>query len=399
MTQRRQFGRVRRLASGRWQARYPDGGGGDVSAPHTFATKGDAQRFLTSIEADMLKGAYIDPRGGRTTLAAWSREWLDGDRAKRATTRARDETVLRTHFLPTLGRRPLGAITPLDVRRAVEAMSERLAPATVRTNLGVLAAALNAAVEADLLGRSPVRGIKLVSVRPDAKGTLTPEQLMRLAEEVPGRYRALILLGGMVGLRWSEAIGLRVGRVHFLSRTLEVSETIAEVEGRLSVEATKTESSVRTLSIPEPLIEELARHLATYCPGAGPDELVFTGPKGMPLRRSFAARVFKPAVTRAGLDPTLTFRGLRKVATSFMVDDGVHPRVIQYRLGHATARLSQELYAKGLRRRRSRRREPSRSTVFVRYGHAAGTKAGRRLSRCSQVEVKMASDLGFCEWR
>ena len=73
---------------------------------------------------------------------------------------------------------------------------------------------------------------------------------------------------------------------------------------------------------------------------------MFTGSRGMPLRRSFAARVFKPAVERAGLDPTLTFRGLRKVATSYMVDDGVHPRVIQYRLGHATARLSQELYAK-----------------------------------------------------
>ncbi len=125
-----------------------------------------------------------------------------------------------------------------------------------------------------------------------------------------------------------------------------MSETIAEVEGHLSVEATKTKSSVGTLSIPEPLVEELARHLATYRPGAGPGDLVFTGSRGMPLRRSFAARVFKPAVERSGLDPTLTFRGLRKVATSYMVDDGVHPRVIQYRLGHATVRLSQELYAK-----------------------------------------------------
>jgi len=55
--------------------------------------------------------------------------------------------------------------------------------------------------------------------------------------------------------------------------------------------------------------------------------------------------VFNPAVERVGLDPGLTFRGLRKVATSYMVDDGVHPRVIQHRLGHATARPSQELYA------------------------------------------------------
>ena len=144
MTQRRQFGRVRRLASGRWQARYPDGTGRDVPGPGTFVTKQDARRFLTSIEADMLRGTYIDPRGGRTTLSEWSTDWLGGDPAKRASTKARDQSVLRTHFLPALGHRPLGSITPLDIRRVVEAMNERLAPRTVRTNLAVLSAVLNA---------------------------------------------------------------------------------------------------------------------------------------------------------------------------------------------------------------------------------------------------------------
>lgn len=70
-----------------------------------------------------------------------------------------------------------------------------------------------------------------------------------------------------------------------------------------------------------------------------------TGAKGGTLRRSFAARVFNPAVARAGLPDELTFHGLRHVAASFLVDAGEHPRVIQHRLGHATARLSMELYA------------------------------------------------------
>ena len=303
MTQRRQFGRVRRLASGRWQARYPVGAGQDVPAPHTFATKGDAQRFLTSIEADMLKGAYIDPRSGRTTLTEWSRQWLNGDPGKRATTRARDESVLRTHFLPLLGNRPLGSITPLDVRRTVEAMNERLAPATVRTNLAVLAAVLNAAVEADLIGRSPVRGIKLASERPSARGPSPRGSWSRPSGEVPGRYLALILLGGMVGLRWSEAIGLTIGKVHFLSRTIEVSETIAEVGGAVVSRGHEDRIVGPHTEHPKPLVEELAHHLATFRPGAEPTDLVFTGARGMPLRRSFAARVFKPAVKRAGVDP------------------------------------------------------------------------------------------------
>lgn len=73
---------------------------------------------------------------------------------------------------------------------------------------------------------------------------------------------------------------------------------------------------------------------------------MFTGRQGAPLRRTFAARIFTPAVADAGLDPALTFHGLRHVATSLMVEAGEHPRVIQQRLGHATARLSMELYAR-----------------------------------------------------
>ncbi|HET7522851.1 MAG TPA: tyrosine-type recombinase/integrase, partial [Acidimicrobiales bacterium] len=56
-------------------------------------------------------------------------------------------------------------------------------------------------------------------------------------------------------------------------------------------------------------------------------------------------RVFKNAVAKAGLDGSLTFHGLRHVAATLMVEQGEHPRVIQARLGHATSRLSMELYA------------------------------------------------------
>ena len=56
MTTRRQFGRIRKLPSGRWQARYPDGSGRDIAAPTTFSTKGDAARFLAQMQADLDRG-------------------------------------------------------------------------------------------------------------------------------------------------------------------------------------------------------------------------------------------------------------------------------------------------------------------------------------------------------
>ena len=97
--------------------------------------------------------------------------------------------------------------------------------------------------------------------------------------------------------------------------------------------------------MPAFLIDELARHIAVYRPDTGKDDLVFTSPQGGPLRRYFEERVFKPAVTKAGVAESLTFHGLRHVAASLMVEQGEHPQVIQARLGHPTARLSMELYA------------------------------------------------------
>ena len=158
---RRQFGRIRKLPSGRWQARYPDGLGRDIPAPSTFATKADASTYLARVQTEMERGVWLDPSLGRTTFAEWAREWMTANPAKRATTAARDKVVLETHFIPTLGDRSLTRITPAHIKGCVDAMVARLAPATVRTNVGVLKAVFNAAIDAELIARSPARAIKV----------------------------------------------------------------------------------------------------------------------------------------------------------------------------------------------------------------------------------------------
>jgi len=107
---RRQFGRIRRLPSGRWQARYRTGAGQVHTAPRTFLTKGDASRYLATVEADLARGQFIDPRSGSVTLGQWAEQWL-GRTGKRPNSLLRDRQALDV-FLPELGRRPLGSITP-----------------------------------------------------------------------------------------------------------------------------------------------------------------------------------------------------------------------------------------------------------------------------------------------
>lgn len=251
---RRRFGSLRHLRSGRWQVRYKDTVGREHTAPLTFATKRDAERFLVRTEADMERGAWQDPRLGRITFAEWVEEYLASATHKRATTMARDRAVLEAHLIPALGRRAVAAITQREVQQLVNAMAESLAPATVRTHYGVLRAVLSVAVDAGVIARSPCRGIRLPTAqRRRPIRFLTADELQRLAGATPLEYRAMVYLAGLLGLRWSEVAGLRVGRVDILRRTVSVNETMAEVEGMLTPAGVKSTAGAGRWSCPPSL--------------------------------------------------------------------------------------------------------------------------------------------------
>ena len=113
------------------------------------------------------------------------------------------------------------------------------------------------------------RSLGLQAVRKPERPTLTADELLRLAGAVPARYRALVLLAGTVGLRWGEAIGLRVGDIDFLRRRISVQQTVEEVSGHVRVvAATKSEAGKRTFALPAFLVDELAAHLVAHRQGS-----------------------------------------------------------------------------------------------------------------------------------
>ena len=199
-------------------------------------------------------------------------------------------------------------------------MGATLARATVRTNYGVLRAILGAAVDADMLAVSPCRGVRLPVAKPvRPMRFLSAEQLARLAEEMPAQYCPMVYLAGVMGMRWSEVAGLRVGRLDFLRRTLAVTETRGEVDGRVSVAAVNP-GVAADAGVPMFLVDLLAEHLASRG-RPGPDDFVFVAPHGGALRRSTFRTPVCPAARRAGLDG-LTFHQLVHSAVGLMVLSG-----------------------------------------------------------------------------
>ena len=322
--------------------RRPDG----TAYKRTFRTKREAEQYEASQRTERAHGTWIDPAGATMCLAEWAQHWLETDAAKTATAKATDRSLLRSAILPTLGHRQLGSITPTEVQRLVASWNTTRKPRSVRRTYSVLAAAFNAAVAADMVARSPCRGVKLPVVEPARARVLSAHDLRRLKDELPIQYRAMVTLGANLGLRFGETAGRRVGRLDLKAGILHVEEAVGEANGVLFTKPPKTSAARRSLPLTAAVIDELRLHLLRQGLQGEPDPFVFQAPAGGPLRRGlFRARVWAPACRRAGLEG-LGFHDLRRTNATMLMAAGASIRDAQELLGHKDPRMLLGVYAK-----------------------------------------------------
>jgi integrase len=334
--ERRVFGSVRRLSSGRWQVRYRDLSGVLHTGPHTFTSKADAARYLAMVEADLHRGAWTDPKLGRITLAEWSKRWQATTTNLRPTTRDLYAYLLRRFVLPTFGKVALSSIDVLAVRSWLASLETEGVSASTRAKAyRLLSRILGAAVEAGYLLRNPCTVKGAGQERAPEMRFATVAQVTTLANAIGARYRALVLVAAYGGLRWGELVGLRVRRVDLLHGRVTVAEQVAEVNGKLMAGPPKTEAGRRTVTLPAAAAVALAEHLAHFAE-PGPDGLVFPAPEGGYLRRSnFNRRVWQPATRAAGVEE-LRFHDLRHSAATLALAAGANTRELMERMGHTS---------------------------------------------------------------
>src|SRR5208337_3717357 len=130
-------------------------------------------------------------------------------------------------------------------------------PVVVQTAYSVLARLLDDAVADRLLASNPAKGVKLPKRPPRRNVYLGADQLNELADE-SGRYRSLVLLLGVAGLRWGEAAALRVSDVDFLRRRIELHRNAVQVGTRVVVGTLKSNEN-RTVVLPKFVIDALAQ--------------------------------------------------------------------------------------------------------------------------------------------
>ncbi len=333
-------GTIRKLPSGRWQARItlPDG---EQIAIGSYATKTEADKALLDAAVDQRQGTFVDPSLGRITFGEYSTQWLVERSTIRQRTRELYDQQLRVHLLPVFAKVELASMTPAMIRQwhARCVASAKPSPSTLAKSYRLLRTILNTAVEDELLVRNPCMirgaGVERTPERPVA----TIEQVYQIAEAIEPCYRMLVLLATFTGLRFGELSALTRARVDLQGRTVTVAEAVSELKGGTRVVGEpKTWAGRRKVGIPGALVEPLRMHLVQFAePGA--KGLVFVGPKGGPLRRGNFSNVWKRAVRPLGLDD-LHFHDLRHTGNTLAAATGASTKELMARMGHSSTRAA-----------------------------------------------------------
>jgi integrase len=333
----------RRVQAGRvtYRARWRDPGGRERK--RSFNRMTDARRFLVGVEDAKLRGAYVPPEAGRDGFVEWAERWFRTTLDLKPGTRRTYRQLLDNQVLPTFGRSTLAGVDRLAVREWVAGLVESgLSPSRICNAHQVLAQVFAAAVEGGRLARNPAAGVRLPKRVEREMLFLDAAQIERLADAIGPHHRVLVYFLAYTGLRFGEAVALKVYRLDLLRGRCEVVESATEVGSQLEWGTTKTDER-RTVRLPRFLCDLLAAHLADQPRDL--DALVFTAPMGGPLReRKFLHGQLKPAAVRAGLPGTLRAHDLRHTAASLLIRQGASVKAVQRTLGHKSAVMTLDRY-------------------------------------------------------
>jgi integrase len=394
----RRFGNVRKRESGRYQIRYPGPDGRMRTGDQTYERKGDAERALVLIEAQMASGNWTDPERGKIKLGDYASVWIVERPGLRPRTIDLYRWLLRKHIDPYLGAMPVGKLSARLVREwRATLLGNGVSVSVAAKAYRLLRAILMTAVEEDnMLPHNPCRIRGAGDENAPERPVLTVAQVFELAEQVgrrpvgnirkvPDGYRlrfcrhgemrtypqrfgtrqaaeralwkladegkadsthdrrfiALVVLATFASLRWGEVTALRRSDLDLTARTVRIRAAYVERStGEMLLGPPKSKAGRRIVGIPVVIVPALRDHLAVYVKDE-PGALVFSGVKGGPLRRSGFAKLsaWHHAVESIGM-AGLHFHDLRHTGNQFAANSGVGLKDLMARMGHDSERAA-----------------------------------------------------------
>ncbi|MDQ2903280.1 MAG: site-specific integrase, partial [Chloroflexota bacterium] len=291
------------------------------------------------------------------TLNVFFTSWLHdtAQHAVREKTYIRYCQLIELHVLPTLGKIKLQKLAPQHLQRLYnQKRAEGYAPQTVQHIHRLLHRVLKDAVRWNLIPRNIGDLVDVPRVPKQEMQVLTPEQARQFLDASrDDPLEALYVLALTAGMREGELLALQWKDLDWTYGTVQVRRTIARLPRKgFVVSEPKTAKSKRSIALAPMTLEALKRHRLHQHEqrlAAGPaweeHQWIFCNAVGRPLEVSnMIRRSFRPLLEKAGL-PQMRFHDLRHSCATLLLSMGVHPKIVQERLGHSQIMVTLDTYS------------------------------------------------------
>ncbi|WP_158680054.1 site-specific integrase [Deinococcus sp. NW-56] len=250
--------------------------------------------------------------------------------------------------LPSLGTRPLGQLTVLDVEDLVGHLQTESGPRLAGRVLHVLRMALQQAVRWQLVPGNVAQHVRKPRVTRPELTVRTPEQAARFLGAARGhRLHPLFAFALHTGMRRGELLALQWGDVDLDAQELTVRHNLVKNSaGQDVVGEPKTEAGRRRVALAEDIVALLRAHHRREHRGRRaprPADFVFTAASGNHVQHRHLQRTFQALMDGAGV-PHIRFHDLRHTAASLLIRQGVPAKVVANRLGHVDPTFTLKVY-------------------------------------------------------
>lgn len=320
-----------------------------------YRTLADAKRDMIRMLREVQTGEYISPMG--QTVGEWLDHWLKDFCLHLSPYTLRGYEGIVSQVKDEIGGVPLQKLTTARVQQMVRDWSERgtsagrgpLSATTIRKSLTCLSAALNKAVDLELIRKNPAKQVSLPRVDKQEPHALDAEQAMKLLEEIKDRQCYIpVMIALATGMRRGEVVALRWSDVDLDTGIIRVCRAAVQVKGKVIFKETKTGRS-RVVPLPPFAVRELKAHkkrqneqrllMGNRWQESG---LVCTNEDGTPMKPEWLSSDFWYfAHKRYGV----SFHDLRHTHASILLQQGVHAKVVQERLGHTDIGMTLNTYS------------------------------------------------------
>jgi len=342
-------------------------------------TKKDAEKRLAELLRQVDTGTFMKP--GKTTVADYLKNWLSDYVKPNLSPRGfeRYESIVRVYLIPALGGMPLIQVRPEHIQKHYSAMLNKgLSALSVRYHHVVLHKALQTALQWGLVNRNAADGAMPPKARRSEMQTWDKNETNRFLEAAKGTiYYPLFYTALFTGMRRSELLALRWQDIDLIFGQVSVSRGMHHLrDGTYVFTEPKSTKSRRTIALPPSAILALSEHrtakeaeaLLTGKPLTDTD-LVFSVAGVKPLRPNSVSRAWKNLAARAGVK-VIRFHDARHTHASLMLKQGIHPKIVQERLGHASIQVTLDTYshvAPGLQQAAALRFDEALTTHYNEY--------------------------------